>query len=188
MSLYLPRLEHGELKRTTTTFGLPLGHLAPVAPVHVASEFNVSVSFFQGSGLGEKSMICLNFLYCGSTLTARYSTHIAVFSLFCCPKMQLSRNHFTRLLLFLKEALASEDATLPGLGPCLFLRLTVARKRIANAAPSSLFRIAGPQFISSNCTTRATPSRASVVERSAGSTQTPSRTRETRFRTGPRSS
>ena len=188
MSLYLPRLEHGELKRTTTTFGLPLGHLAPVAPVHVASEFNVSVSFFQGSGLGKKidDMFKFPILWFNFNSTLLYS-HCSIFS-FLLSKDAALTQPFYAVTAFLKEALASEDATLPGLGPCLFLRLTVARKRIANTAPSSLFGIAGLQFISSNCTTRATPSRASVVERSAGSTQTPSRTRETRFRTGPRSS
>ena len=179
-----------DVRNLTLTFGLPLGHLAPVAPVHVASEFTVGVSFFQGSRLEKKIVDPLMFkfpiLWFNFNSTLLYS-HCSIFS-FLLSKDAALTQPFYAVTAFLKEALASEDATLPGLGPCLFLRLTVARKRIANAAPSSLFGIAGLQLISSNCTTRATPNRASVVERSAGSAQTPSRTRETRFRTGPRSS
>ena len=117
MSLYLPRLEHGELKRTTTTFGLPLGHLAPVAPVHVASEFTVGVSFFQGSRLEKKIVDPLMFkfpiLWFNFNSTLLYS-HCSIFS-FLLSKDAALTQPFYAVTALLQENFGIRDPTLPGL-------------------------------------------------------------------------
>ena len=74
----------------------------------------------------------------------------------------------TKCLKFREKEVGRLNEHLHHLWACLFPRARNARRVFANAAPRPLFKIASLQFIFTNCTTRATMSRAFAVEGSAG--------------------